>query len=120
MYHSIVDAILGALTCEGDIGQLFPDNDPTWKGADSSIFMKEAYKRMDKRGYRIGNLDITLILQTPKVKDIKAAMKSNIVELLNTCENRVNIKARTHEKVDSIGESKSYACHVVVILEKNN
>lgn len=120
MYHSIVDAILGALTCEGDIGQLFPDNDPTWKGADSSIFMKEAYKRMDKRGYRIGNLDITLILQTPKVKDIKAAMKSNIVELLNTCDNRVNIKARTHEKVDSIGESKSYACHVVVILEKNN
>lgn len=119
MYHSIVDAILGALTCEGDIGQLFPDNDPTWKGADSSIFMKEAYKRMDKRGYRIGNLDVTLILQTPKVKDIKQGMKDNIVQLLHTSENRVNIKARTHEKVDSIGESKSYACHVVVILEKN-
>ena len=118
MYHSIVDAILGALTCEGDIGQLFPDNDPTWKGADSSIFMKEAFKRMDKRGYRIGNLDITLILQTPKVKDIKPAMKDNIVALLQTAEDRVNIKARTHEKVDSIGESKSYACHVVVILEK--
>jgi len=118
MYHSIVDAILGALTGEGDIGQLFPDNDPAWKGADSSIFMKEAFKRMDKRGYRIGNLDITLILQTPKVKDIKPEMKNNIVALLQTAENRVNIKARTHEKVDSIGESRSYACHVVVILEK--
>lgn len=117
MYHSIVDAILGALTLP-DIGQLFPDNDPNWKGADSSIFMKEAYKRMDERGYRIGNLDVTLILQTPKVKDIKAAMKENIVALLHSVDNRVNIKARTHEKVDSIGESRSYACHVVVILEK--
>lgn len=117
MYHSIVDAILGALTLP-DIGQLFPDNDPNWKGADSSIFMKEAYKRMDERGYRIGNLDVTLILQTPKVKDIKAAMKENIVALLHSTDNRINIKARTHEKVDSIGESRSYACHVVVILEK--
>jgi 2-C-methyl-D-erythritol 2,4-cyclodiphosphate synthase len=117
MYHSIVDAILGALTLP-DIGQLFPDNDPNWKGADSSIFMEEAYRRMTDRGYRIGNVDVTLILQTPKVKDIKPAMKENIVRLLRTNDGRVNIKARTHEKVDSIGESRSYACHVVVLLEK--
>ena len=117
MYHSIVDAILGALTLP-DIGQLFPDNDPNWKGADSSIFMEEAYRRMTDRGYRIGNVDVTLILQTPKVKDIKPAMKENIVRLLRTSDGRVNIKARTHEKVDSIGESRSYACHVVVLLEK--
>lgn len=117
MYHSIVDSILGALTLP-DIGQLFPDNDPNWKGADSSIFMEEAYKRMDGRGYRIGNLDVTLILQSPKVKDIKPAMKENIVRLLRTSDDRVNIKARTHEKVDSIGEGRSYACHVVVLLEK--
>jgi 2-C-methyl-D-erythritol 2,4-cyclodiphosphate synthase len=112
MYHSIVDSILGALTLP-DIGQLFPDNDPNWKGADSSIFMEEAYKRMTERGYRIGNLDVTLILQTPKVKDIKPAMKDNIVRLLRTSDGRVNIKARTHEKVDSIGESRSYAWYVV-------
>jgi 2-C-methyl-D-erythritol 2,4-cyclodiphosphate synthase len=73
---------------------------------------------MDERGYRIGNLDVTLILQTPKVKDIKPGMKANLVRLLHTSENRVNIKARTHEKVDSIGESRSYACHAVVMLEK--
>lgn len=66
MYHSIVDSILGALTLP-DIGQLFPDNDPQWKGADSSVFMEEAYKRMDERGYKISNLDVTLILQAPKV-----------------------------------------------------
>lgn len=73
---------------------------------------------MTERGYRIGNLDVTLILQTPKVKDIKPAMKTNIVKLLQTTDDRVNIKARTHEKVDSIGEGNSYACHVVVLLEK--
>lgn len=73
---------------------------------------------MVERGYRIGNLDVTLILQAPKVKDIKPAMKVNLVKLLRTADNRVNIKARTHEKVDSIGEGKSYACHAVVILEK--
>jgi len=117
MYHSIVDSILGALTLP-DIGQLFPDNDPNWKGADSSIFMEEAYKRMTARGYRISNLDVTLILQAPKVKDIKPEMKANIVRLLRTTDGRVNIKARTHEKVDSIGESRSYACHVVVLLER--
>ena len=117
VYHSVVDAILGALTLP-DIGQLFPDNDPNWSGADSSIFMKEAYKKMDERGYRIGNIDVTLILQKPKVANIKPAMKDNIVELLHTSPGRVNVKARTHEKVDSVGESKSYACHVVCILEK--
>ena len=68
LYHSVVDAILGALALP-DIGQLFPDNDPTWKGADSSIFMIEAYKRMTDRNYRISNLDVTLILQAPKVND---------------------------------------------------
>ena len=66
IYHSVVDAILGALTMP-DIGQLFPDNDPRLKGADSSIFMEEAYKRMVGRNYRIGNCDVTLICQKPKV-----------------------------------------------------
>jgi len=71
MFLSIVDSILGA----PDIGQLFPDNDPKWKGADSSIFMEVAYKRMTERGYRISNVDVTLILQAPKVKDIKPQMR---------------------------------------------
>ena len=73
---------------------------------------------MTERGYKIGNLDVTLILQSPKVKDIKPAMKENIIRLLRTTDGRVNIKARTHEKVDSIGEGNSYACHVVVLLQR--
>lgn len=118
LLYSIVDSILGALGLP-DIGQLFPDNDPTWKNADSSIFMEEAYKRMSELGYKIGNVDVTLILQSPKVKDFKPAMRQNIIRLLRASEERVNIKARTHEKVDSIGEGRSYACHVVVLLEKD-
>eukprot|EP00752_Nemacystus_decipiens_P017811 g15969.t1 len=118
IYHSVVDAILGALGLP-DIGQLFPDNDPDWSGADSSIFMEEAYRRMDNRGFRVGNVDVTLILQKPKVMDIKPLMRANIVRLLRTSPGRVNVKARTHEKVDSVGEGRAMACHVVVLLEKN-
>jgi 2-C-methyl-D-erythritol 2,4-cyclodiphosphate synthase len=71
VYHSVVDAILGALTMP-DIGQLFPDNDPRLRGADSEIFMEEAYKRMRGRGYAIGNVDVTLICQKPRV-NVRAA-----------------------------------------------
>lgn len=117
IYHSVVDAILGALGLP-DIGQLFPDNDPEWSGADSSVFMEEAYRRMEARGFRVGNVDVTLILQKPKVMDIKPQMRANIVRLLDTSLARVNVKARTHEKVDAVGEGRAMACHVVVLLEK--
>lgn len=73
---------------------------------------------MEARGYRIGNVDVTLILQKPKVKDIKPLMKANLVALLKTDDSRVNIKARTHENVDSVGESRSWVVHVVILLEK--
>ena len=123
IYHSVVDAILGALTLP-DIGQLFPDNDPRLRGADSQIFMEEAYKRMGERGYRIGNCDVTLILQKPKVNveyegvHVKNRMKENLVRLLHTAPGRVNVKARTHEKVDSVGEGRAVECHVILNLER--
>lgn len=122
VYHSVVDAILGALTMP-DIGQLFPDNDPRLRGANSEIFMEEAYSRMRKRGYRIGNVDVTLICQKPRVNvvhegnQVKELMISNIGRLLQTDLSRVNVKARTHEKVDSVGECRALECHVVIILE---
>jgi 2-C-methyl-D-erythritol 2,4-cyclodiphosphate synthase len=117
LYHSVTDAILGAIGMP-DIGQLFPDNDPKWKGADSAAFLKEAHRLMIRRGYKIGNVDVTLILQKPKVMGIKPQMKENVVSLLQTTPDRVNIKARTHENVDSVGESRSWVVHVVVLLEK--
>ncbi|KAL3765971.1 hypothetical protein ACHAWO_002963 [Cyclotella atomus] len=117
IYHSIVDAIFGALTLP-DIGQVFQDTDPRWKGCDSSKFMEHAFKVMKYYGYKIGNLDVTLILERPKVASVKFRMKENIVRLLGTTDGRVNIKARTHEKVDSVGELRSLSCYVVVTLEK--
>ena len=117
IYHSLVDAIFGALTLP-DIGQVFQDTDPRWKGCDSAKFMEHAYEVMKYYGYKIGNIDITLILERPKVASFKPGMKENIVRLLRTTEGRVNIKARTHEKMDSVGELRSLSCHVVVTLEK--
>lgn len=117
IYHSLVDAIFGALTLP-DIGQVFQDTDPRWKGCDSSKFMDHAYEVMKYYGYQIGNIDVTLILERPKVAGFKPGMKENIVRLLHTTEGRVNIKARTHEKVDSVGELRSLSCHVVITLEK--
>ena len=117
VYHSIVDAIFGALTLP-DIGQVFQDTDPRWKGCDSSKFMEHAYEVMNRYGYKIGNCDVTLILERPKVASFKPAMKENIVSLLHTTPGRVNIKARTHERVDSVGELRSLSCHVVLTLEQ--
>jgi len=122
VYHSVVDAILGALTMP-DIGQLFPDNDPRLRGANSEIFMQEAYSRMRERGYRIGNVDVTLICQKPRVNvmheghQVKEIMIGNIARLLRAELSRVNVKARTHEKVDSVGECRALECHVVLVLE---
>ena len=115
VYHSIVDAIFGALTLP-DIGQVFQDTDPRWKGCDSSKFMERAYEVMDEYGYQLGNVDVTLILERPKVASFKPAMKENIVKLLRTTPGQVNIKARTHERVDSMGELRSLSCHVVLTL----
>jgi len=117
VYHSIVDAIFGALTLP-DIGQVFQDTDPRWKGCDSSKFMEYAREVMGRHGYRLGNCDVTLILERPKVAGFKPAMKENIVRLLGTEPGRVNVKARTHERVDSVGELRSLSCHVVLTLER--
>mmetsp|Transcript_4769 Transcript_4769/g.5831 ORF Transcript_4769/g.5831 Transcript_4769/m.5831 type:complete len:238 (+) Transcript_4769:59-772(+) len=117
IYHSVVDAIFGALTLP-DIGQVFQDTDPRWKGCDSSKFMEHAYEVMTGYGYEIGNIDVTLILERPKVAGFKPMMKENIVKLLGTTEGKVNIKARTHEQVDSVGELRSLSCHVVLTLVK--
>jgi 2-C-methyl-D-erythritol 2,4-cyclodiphosphate synthase len=119
IYHSVVDAIFGALTLP-DIGQVFADTDPRWKGCDSSKFMEHAAAVMKDYGYKIGNVDVTLILERPKVASFKPAMKENIVRLLHTTPGRVNIKARTHERVDSVGQLRSLSCHVVLTLERDD
>ena len=99
-----------------DIGQLFPDNDPRWEGADSAIFLREAFMRMSAAGYAVGNLDCTVILERPKLGPHKPAIKAKLAELLGCDATRVNLKAKTHEGVDALGENRAIACHAVVLL----
>ena len=115
IYHCVTDAILGAVG-EPDIGQLFPDNDPQWKGADSKVFVAEADRLMREQGYVIGNLDVTVIAQAPKLAPHKQQIIKNLAFLLGCEESRVNVKGKTHERVDSIGRGEAIACHAVVLL----
>lgn len=117
IYHSTTDALLGALGLP-DIGQLFPDNDPRWRGANSEQFFDEAVRLMNLRGYRISNVDVTIIAEKPRLAAHKAKMKANIVRICHTVPARVNIKARTHEKVDAVGECRALECHVCALLER--
>lgn len=115
VYHCVVDAVLGALSLP-DIGQLFPDTDPRFKGCASNVFMEAAYERMHEKGYRIGNVDVTIILEKPKMSPHKAVIRQNIADLLRTHLDNVNVKAKTHEKVDAVGENRAVSVHAVAML----
>ncbi|CAN8066915.1 unnamed protein product [Agarophyton chilense] len=115
VYHCVVDAVLGALSLP-DIGQLFPDTDPRFKDCASHVFMEAAYERMQEKGYRIGNVDVTIILEKPKLSPHKAAIRENIASLLHTNLDNVNVKAKTHEKVDAVGENRAVSVHAVTML----
>lgn len=119
VYHAVTDAVLGALG-QDDIGVLFPDNDPRWKGVESRIFVEEAARRMREAGCAIGNLDVTVILQKPKLSPHKQAVRGNLARLLGCDEAQVNVKGKTHEHVDALGENRAIACHVVVLLVKSS
>lgn len=115
VYHCVVDAVLGALSLP-DIGQLFPDTDPRFKGCASHVFMEAAYERMREKGYNIGNLDVTIILERPKMSPHKGKIRENIARLLGTQLDNVNVKAKTHEKVDAVGENRAVSVHAVCML----
>ena len=115
LLHAVTDAILGAIG-EPDIGQLFADTDPRWNGQDSALFLQEAVKRMQARGMAIGNLDATVICERPKIGPVKQAMRTNLARLLGCPESAVNLKGKTHEKVDAVGEGRAIEVHVVALL----
>lgn len=117
--HAVTDAILGALGLP-DIGQLFSDTDPRWDGQDSRAFLDEATKRMASAGWSIVNLDITVICERPKLSPKKDAMIANLVTLLGVARDRVNLKGKTHEKVDAVGEGRAIEVHVVALLAATN
>jgi 2-C-methyl-D-erythritol 4-phosphate cytidylyltransferase/2-C-methyl-D-erythritol 2,4-cyclodiphosphate synthase len=113
--HAVTDAILGAAGA-GDIGRLFPDSDPRWKGANSIALLQDAVARVHDAGYRVSNVDVTVIAQKPKLLPYLDEMRANLAAALGVDPSAVSVKGKTNEGVDSMGRSESMACHAVALL----
>ncbi|MGA2146755.1 MAG: 2-C-methyl-D-erythritol 2,4-cyclodiphosphate synthase [Bryobacteraceae bacterium] len=114
--HAITDAILGAVAL-GDIGMHFPDTDPRWKGADSLVFLRHAVQLAGERGYKLVNVDSTVILERPKLKDFRQGIRERLAEALGLDLDRVSVKFKTAEKVGPVGEGRSAEAQAVVTLK---
>jgi 2-C-methyl-D-erythritol 2,4-cyclodiphosphate synthase len=115
--HAITDAILGAAAL-GDIGMHFPDTDPKWKGCDSLVFLRHAHKLTTGMGYRVVNVDSTVILERPKLKDYRVEIRQRLAETLGLELDRVSVKFKTAEKVGPVGEGRSAEAQAVVSLHR--
>ena len=113
--HAITDAILGALAL-GDIGMHFPDTDPRWKGCDSLVFLKHARDLARERGFEIANIDSTVILERPKLKDFRAAIRERLAGALELDVERLSVKFKTAERVGPVGEGRSAEAQALVAL----
>ena len=117
LIHAVMDALLGAAALR-DIGYHFPDTDMRYKGADSRMLLRIVKGKLDAAGYRVGNVDVTLIAQKPKLKDYIPEMMENIAADLQVALNQVNIKATTEERLGFTGDGSGMACHAVCLLEE--
>jgi 2-C-methyl-D-erythritol 2,4-cyclodiphosphate synthase len=115
LFHAVTDAILGALAMP-DIGQFFPDTDPRHESQDSEVFLREAAMRVSAAGFSVANVDATVILERPKIGPHKDAMRANIARALGIEFGAVNVKGKTHERVDAVGEGRAVEVHAVVLL----
>lgn len=119
LLHAITDALIGAAGL-GDIGEHFPDTDMKFKNIDSSIILDSIYQKVVKAEYRIVNIDANIIAQVPKMGPYKKDIKNKIASILNISPENVNIKAKTKERLDAVGEKKAIECQAIVLLEKVN
>ena len=115
--HALCDALLGALAL-GDIGQLYPDNDDKFENIDSRILLRDVYKRVTDMGYVVGNIDLTIIAQVPKMLPYEPQMRANIASDLSVDMSQVSVKATTTEKLGFVGRKEGIACEAVVLLDK--
>jgi 2-C-methyl-D-erythritol 2,4-cyclodiphosphate synthase len=115
LLHAITDALLGAAAL-GDIGRHFPDTDPQFKGADSHTLLAEAARRVRAAGFDIGNVDSTIVAQAPKMAPHIPAMRERIAEALGIAVERVNVKAKTAEKMGPVGEGRAIEARAVCLL----
>jgi len=116
LVHAVMDALLGAAAL-GDIGKHFPDTDPAYKGADSCELLRIVGEKIADAGYRVGNIDVTMIAQKPKLKDHIPQMRRNIATVLGIFMTQINIKATTEEHLGFTGDGSGMACHAVCLLE---
>ena len=117
LLHAVSDALLGAAGL-GDIGRHFPDTDPQYKGADSLKLLAIVGEKVAAAGYRVSNIDVTMIAQKPKLKDHIGAMEANIASALHLDVSRVNVKATTEEHLGFTGREEGLSCHAVCLLEE--
>ena len=117
LLHAVSDALLGAAGL-GDIGKHFPDTDPKYKGADSLKLLTIVAQRVKEAGYRVSNIDVTMIAQKPKLRPHIGKMEENIASAVGIDASRVNVKATTEEKLGFTGTGEGMACHAVCLLEE--
>ena len=117
LIHAIIDGLLGALALS-DIGTLFPDTDPMYKDADSTLLLKHVYELVKQNGYIINNIDCNIIAQRPKMMPYIPKMKEIMCKILETDLNNISIKAKTNEKMDAVGRELAIEAHAVVMLRK--
>ncbi len=115
--HALTDALLGALAL-GDIGDAYPDTDPRWLGADSTLFLKETLLHLKTQNWHIVNVDITIFAEKPKLGPLKQTMRESVANLLGLPVDCVSIKAKTGEKVGHIGRGEAIGCHAVALIQK--
>ena len=115
VYHALAESILGALAL-GDLGKFFPDNDDKYLDMDSSLIVKEVVKMMDELGYKINNIDISITLEKPKLRERIDEMRRNIANLLNTDIRNVSVKAGTHERIGPLGRGEAVKAESIVML----
>ena len=117
LLHAVSDALLGAAGL-GDIGKHFPDTDPQYKGADSGKLLSCVAEKVAKAGYRVSNVDVTMIAQAPKLRPYIDQMEANIAAALGIDASRINVKATTEEHLGFTGDGSGMACHAVCLLEE--
>lgn len=115
--HAVTDAILGAAAL-GDIGMHFPDTDPRWKGCDSLVFLRHAKSLVVEHGYRLINVDSTVILERPKLKDFRLKIRESLAAALELELDRVSVKFKTAEKVGPVGEGRSAEAQAIVTMQR--
>jgi 2-C-methyl-D-erythritol 2,4-cyclodiphosphate synthase len=115
--HALTDALLGAAGL-GDIGDAYPDTDPKYKSCESTLFVRETLERLKQKGYRVVNVDVTVFAEQPKLGKQKSQMRDHIAGMLGVSADAVNVKAKTGEKVGSIGRGEAIACQVAVLIDK--